>query len=72
MFFVFICELHEPLQYSREFLPLLRNSGVCPVNPLVVFPAEVIWSDSTAVKRGWVSKVKRVRKRGSRGGGVRG
>lgn len=38
------------------------------LDPLTGCAAEVVWSDSTAVNRGWVSKPKRVRKRASWGG----
>lgn len=53
------CELHEPLQYSREFFLLLHNSGVGTVDPSAAFPA-LNW--------GLVSKLEGVRKRRSHGG----
>lgn len=73
-FFLFLhflsvfCEPCVSLQYSREFLFLLRNSGGGSVDPLAAFPAEVVQSDFTAANRECASKPKGVRKRGSRGG----
>lgn len=63
-----LCEHRELLQYGREFLLLLRDSGVGVVDPSAAFPAEVIRSKPFARNRGWAPKSVGVRKRGRRGG----
>lgn len=62
-----LCENSEPLQYGREFLLLLRGSGVGAVDSSAVFPAEIIRQDLSGDQR-WSSKPTGLRKRGRRGG----
>ncbi|KAG7491156.1 hypothetical protein MATL_G00000030 [Megalops atlanticus] len=65
-----LCEYREPLQYSRELLLLLRNSGVGTVDPSAALPAETIRSDPSVGNQSWESRPMgaRKRKRGRRGG----
>lgn len=63
-----LCALRENLQYGREFLLPLQNSGAGIVDPLAVFPTEIILTDPSVENRSWTSRPTGVRKRGRRGG----
>ncbi len=67
-FLSFFCDFREPIRYSREFLLFLHNSEGGMVDLLMAFSVEVIRPDPTEANREWISKPKKVRKRGSRGG----
>lgn len=62
------CEHGKPLQYSHDFLFLLRDSGKGIVDSSSALPTEINQLNPSTGNRSWSSRPKRTRKRGRHSG----